>query len=93
MAIILPTGQWYTPSAVFKDAWYCMVWHGMAWFCMVLHGFAWFCMVLHDYFTQIQIIKLPLYKTLLPALTAVTNVASFDSCNKLPTAFTAVTSY
>ena len=25
MAIILPTGQWYAPSAVTNDAWYCMV--------------------------------------------------------------------
>ena len=25
MAIILPTGYWYAPSAVIKDAWYCMV--------------------------------------------------------------------
>ena len=31
MAIILPTGQWYAPSAVIDDAWYCMVWHGIAW--------------------------------------------------------------
>ena len=34
MAIILPTGQWYTPSAVINDAWYCMVLHGIAWYCM-----------------------------------------------------------
>ena len=32
MAIILPTGQWYAPSAVINDAWYCMV--------MVLHCIA-----------------------------------------------------
>ena len=25
MAIILPTGQWYAPSAIINDAWYCMV--------------------------------------------------------------------
>ena len=25
MAIILPKGQWYAPSAVITDAWYCMV--------------------------------------------------------------------
>ena len=31
MAIILPTGQWYAPSAVIDDAWYCMVLHGVAW--------------------------------------------------------------
>ena len=31
MAIILPTGQWYAPSAVINDAWYCMVLHGIAW--------------------------------------------------------------
>ena len=60
MAIILPTGQWYAPSAVINDAgivWYCMVLHciakycmvlhGIAWYCMVLHGIAWYCMVLH----------------------------------------------
>ena len=33
MAIILPTGQWYAPSAVINDAWYCMV-------CMALHCIA-----------------------------------------------------
>ena len=27
---ILPTGQWYAPSAGIKDAWYCMVLHGIA---------------------------------------------------------------
>ena len=27
MAIILPTGQWYAPSAVINDAWYCRVLH------------------------------------------------------------------
>ena len=31
MAIILPTGQWYAPSAVI---------HGVAWYCMVLHCIA-----------------------------------------------------
>ena len=40
MAIILPTGQWYTPSAIINDAWYCMVLHGIAWYCMVLHCIA-----------------------------------------------------
>ena len=35
---ILPTGQWYAPSAVIKHAWYCMVVHGIAWYCMVLNG-------------------------------------------------------
>ena len=30
MAIILPTGQWYAPSAVINDAWYCMVLHGIS---------------------------------------------------------------
>ena len=40
MAIILPTGQWYAPSAVITDAWYCMVLHGIALYCMVLHGIA-----------------------------------------------------
>ena len=29
--LILPTGQWYAPSAVINDAWYCMVLHGFAW--------------------------------------------------------------
>ena len=55
--LILPKGQWYAPSAVINDAWYCMVLHsialycivlhGIAWYCMVLHGIAWYCMVLH----------------------------------------------
>ena len=55
--LILPTGQWYAPSAVINTAWYCMVLHGIAWYCMVLqsfawywlilHGIAWYCMVLH----------------------------------------------
>ena len=31
---ILPTGQWYAPSAVIKHAWY-------AWYCMVLHCITW----------------------------------------------------
>ena len=30
MAIILPTGQWYAPSAVLNDSWYCMVLHCIA---------------------------------------------------------------
>ena len=30
MAILLPTGQWYAPSAVINDAWYCMALHGTA---------------------------------------------------------------
>ena len=47
MAIILPTGQWYAPSAVINDAWYCMVLQGIAGYCMVLQGIAWYCMVLH----------------------------------------------
>ena len=47
MAIILPTGQWYAPSALINDEWYCMVLHCIAWYCMVLHGIAWYCMVLH----------------------------------------------
>ena len=47
MAIILPTGQWYAPSAVINDEWYCMVLHGIALYCIVLHGIAWYCMVLH----------------------------------------------
>ena len=46
MAIILPTGQWYAPSAVINDAWYCIVLHGIALYCLVLHGIAWHCMVL-----------------------------------------------
>jgi len=41
MANILPTGQWYAPSAVINDAWYCMVLHGIALYCIVLHGIAW----------------------------------------------------
>ena len=47
MAVILPTGQWYAPSAVINDAWYCNVLHCIAWYSMVLHGIAWYCMVLH----------------------------------------------
>ena len=47
MATILPTGQWYAPSAVINDAWYCMVLHGIAWYCMVLLGIALSCIVLH----------------------------------------------
>ena len=47
MAIILPTGQWYAPSAVINDALYCMVLHGIAWYCMVLRGIVLYCMVLH----------------------------------------------
>ena len=47
MAIILPTGQWYAPSAVINDAWYCIVLHSIAWYCMVLQGIALYCMVLH----------------------------------------------
>ena len=45
--LTLPTGQWYAPSAVINDAWYCMVLHGIAWYCIVLHGIAWYCMILH----------------------------------------------
>ena len=30
MAIILPTGQWYAPSAVINDAWYYIVLHVIA---------------------------------------------------------------
>ena len=37
MTIILPTGQWYAPSTVINEAWYCMVLHGIEWYCMVLH--------------------------------------------------------
>ena len=47
---ILPTGQWYAPSAVINYGWYCMVLHGVAFYFMVLHGItwiAWYCMVLH----------------------------------------------
>ena len=46
MAIILPTGQWYAPSAVINDAWYCIVLHGIAWYCMVLHYIALYCTIL-----------------------------------------------
>ena len=44
---ILPTGQWYAPSAVINDAWYCLVLHGIALYCIVFHGIAWYCMVVH----------------------------------------------
>ena len=37
---ILPTGQWYAPSAVINDAWYCMVLHGIALYFIVLLGIA-----------------------------------------------------
>ena len=47
MAILLPTGQWYAPSAVIHDAWYCIVLHGIALYCIVLHGIALYCMVMH----------------------------------------------
>ena len=47
MAIILPIGQWYAPSAVINDAWYCIVLHSIAWYCMVLHGIALYCRVFH----------------------------------------------
>ena len=42
--LILPTGQWYAPSAIINDVWYCMVLLAMAWYCMVLHGIKWYCM-------------------------------------------------
>ena len=42
MAIILPTGQWYAPSAVINDTWYCIVLHGIALYYMVLHYIAWY---------------------------------------------------
>ena len=45
--LILPTGQWYAPSAVNNDAWYCTVLLGIAWYCMVLQGISWYCRVLH----------------------------------------------
>ena len=38
--LILPTGQWYAPSAVINDAWYCMILNGIEWYCIVLHGIA-----------------------------------------------------
>merc|ERR1711928_26230 len=47
MAIILPTWQWYAPSAVINDEWYCMVLTGISLYGMVLHGIAWYCMILH----------------------------------------------
>ena len=45
--LILPTGQWYDPSAVINDAWYCLALHGIALCCTVLHGTTWYCMVWH----------------------------------------------
>ena len=48
IGLILPTGQWYAPSAVINYAWYCKVLHGLAWYCMALHGIAWYCIVLHS---------------------------------------------
>ena len=57
--LILPTGQWYAPSAVIKHpryymvlpgiAWYCMVLHNTSWYCMLMHGIAWYCMILHGF--------------------------------------------
>ena len=47
MAIILPAGQWYAPSAVINDAWYCMALHCIAWYFMILHDIAWYCTVMH----------------------------------------------
>ena len=47
MTIELPTGQWYAPTAVIHDAWYCMVFHGIPWYCMILHGPALYCIVWH----------------------------------------------
>ena len=44
---MLPTGQWYAPSVVINDAWFCMVLHGIAWYCMVLHYLALSCTILH----------------------------------------------
>ena len=56
--LILPTGQWYAPSAVMHGiaryymvlhsiARYCTLLHGIAWYCMIPHGIAWYCTVLH----------------------------------------------
>ena len=39
--LILPTGQWYDPSTVINDAWYCMVLYCNARYCTVLHGTTW----------------------------------------------------
>ena len=36
MAIILPTGQWYAPSAVINDALYCMVFFSNVYFSLIL---------------------------------------------------------
>ena len=54
MAIILPTGLRYAPSADINEAWYCLVLHGIEWYlhgiacyCIALHCFVWCCMVLH----------------------------------------------
>ena len=44
---ILPTGQWYAPSAVINHPRYCMVLHVIVWYCMVMNGIAWNCMELH----------------------------------------------
>ena len=46
--LILPRGQWYAPSAVINDAWYCIVLHGIAWYCMILNGFVSYCIVSYD---------------------------------------------
>ena len=44
--LILLTGQWYAPSAVINDAWYCMVLHRIASYCIVLHTIAWYYIIL-----------------------------------------------
>ena len=44
---ILPTGQWYTPSAVINNAWYCMVLHYLALSCTNLHHLAPSCTIFH----------------------------------------------
>ena len=43
---VLPTGQWYAPSAIINDAWYCRVLHSIALYCMVVHGIALHCIAL-----------------------------------------------
>ena len=58
MAIILPTGQWYAPSAVINDAWYCMALHGIALYCIELHGIEWYIKAITGLFMDATWVRL-----------------------------------
>ena len=53
---ILPTGQWYAPSAVINDAWYCMVLHGIALYCIKMQ-----IPDIFHFFTQTKFLKNKIY--------------------------------